>query len=273
MTPLSVFITTLDNEATLERCLASVAFADEIVVVDSFSTDATVDIARRHGARVLQHPFLGYGPQKQYALDQTTHRWVLLLDADEELSPQAQTVIRAVLERGPDADGYALPRIEQMFWTWSSPRSRLNHFLRLFDKTRGAVSTMPVHGAPEVRGRVEKLAAPFYHYGEVDIHTKVAKINAYSTGLVADKRARGRRPGPWILVIYPPLYFLRLYLFKRNFRNGWAGFIASVVGAFYAFLKYAKLYESGRLEAGRESPPGREPPPPQPAKDGMPARR
>jgi len=248
MEKLSAFVTTFNNARTLPVCLESVKWADEIVVLDSFSSDATEEIARRYGCRFFQHKFLGYGPQKQLALEHTSHRWVLLLDADEALSPRLQEEIRELLRRGPDQVGYELPRQEQMFWRMASTATRLNGFLRLFDKTRGRVSDMPVHAAPKVDGPVGRLKHPFYHYGETDIHTKVDKINSYSTGLVVDKVARGKRGNPWVMIVYPPLFFLRLYLFKRNFLNGWAGFIASVTGAFYAFLKYAKLYEHRQLE-------------------------
>jgi hypothetical protein len=174
---------------------------------------------------------------------------VLLLDADEALTPKAQACIRKLLMAKPAADGYSLPRVEQMFWQFAHRGSRLNYFLRLFDKTHGHISDMPIHAAPIVDGRVEKLDAPFIHYGEPDIHTKVEKVNAYSSGLVADKLAKTKRTNPWVMVWYPPLFFLKIYLFKRNFMNGWAGFIASVVSAFYAFMKYAKLYEAQRRQA------------------------
>jgi glycosyltransferase involved in cell wall biosynthesis len=246
MQPLSAFVTTFNNAETLDACLKSVDFADEIVLLDSFSDDATLDIARAHGCRIFQQEFRGYGPQKQDALEHTAHRWVLLMDADEVLTDKARSRIREVLSENPSVAGYSLPRVEQMFWQTASSRTRMNHYLRLFDKTRGHVSDMPIHAAPEVDGPVEKLDAPFIHYGEPDIHTKVSKVNAYSTGLVADKQAKGRSPNPWIMVVYPPLFFIRIYFLKRNFVNGWAGFIASVVSAFYAFLKYAKLYEASR---------------------------
>jgi glycosyltransferase involved in cell wall biosynthesis len=263
MEKLSVFITTLNNAHTLPACLESVKWADEIVVLDSFSSDDTEAIARRYGCRFFQHAFLGYGPQKQLALEHTTHRWVLLLDADEALSPAAQAEIRALLQRGPSADGYEIPRQEQLFWRMNHPGVRMNHFLRLFDKTKGRVDDMPIHAAPKVKGRIERLHAPFYHFGETDIHTKVEKVNGYSTGLVADKVQRRQRGSPWMMVFYPPLAFLRIYLFKRNFLNGWAGFITAVIGAFYAFLKYAKLYEhrqferhgASRLPADAPTPP------------------
>jgi len=243
MEKLSVCVTTFNNQRTLGACLESVKWADEIVVLDSYSTDSTLEIAAAYNSHVLQHSFMGYGRQKQMAIDATSHRWILLLDADEALSPPLQNQIRAVMEAGPQADGYELPRQEQLFWRMISPNTRMNYFLRLFDKTKGRMSEMPVHAAPKLHGRVLRLPGLFYHYGETDVHTKVDKINGYSTGLVADKVAKGKVPNPWIMVFYPPLFFLRTFIFKRNFLNGWAGFITSVAGAFYVFLKYAKLYE------------------------------
>ncbi len=248
MQTLSVFITTFNNAHTLPACLESVKWADEIVVLDSFSRDDTLKIAERYDCRIFQHAFMGYGPQKQMALEHTVHRWVLLLDADEALSPESQREIQALMRSGPQADGYEIPRQEQLFWRMNHHGVRMNHFLRLFDKTKGRVDDMPIHAAPKVKGRIERLHAPFYHFGETDIHTKVEKVNGYSSGLVADKVARKQRGSPWMMVFYPPLAFLRIYLFKRNFLNGWAGFITAVVGAFYAFLKYAKLYEYRQFE-------------------------
>lgn len=255
MTPLSAFITTFNNERTLAACLESVKWADEIVVLDSYSTDNTEKIARNYGCKFFQHEFLGYGPQKQMALEHTTNQWVLLLDADEVLSPESQAEIRALLEKGPIAAGYTLPRQEQIFWKMSSPKVRMNHFLRLFDKTKGHVTDMPIHAAPEVNGPVLKLQHAFYHFGETSLHVKVDKINHYSTGLVKDKQAKGRHANPWIMVFYPPLFFIRSYIFKRGFMNGWAGFIGSVTLSFYAFLKYAKLYEAEQFSKFAHSLP------------------
>ncbi|HAI58446.1 MAG TPA: glycosyltransferase family 2 protein [Xanthomonadaceae bacterium] len=266
MTPLSVFVTTLDNARTLEACLASVAWADEIVVLDSGSTDATLDIAQRFGARIAQQPFLGYGRQKQRALELTAHRWVLLLDADEMLSSDAQAEIRALLAAVPKAAGYTLPRHEQLFWRMSHPRVRHNRFLRLFDKTRGAIDDLPVHAAPRVDGPVERLRGAFYHFGETSIRTKVAKVTAYAAGMVAGKRARHGAARPWMMLVYPPFAFFRAYVLKRQYLDGWAGFIAAVVMAFYAFLKHAQWLEAERFEGepGRRMPAGAPPvvPPP-----------
>ena len=240
---LSVFVTTFNNAETLDACLDGVAFADEIVVLDSFSTDETLEIAARHGAQIHQHRFLGYGPQKQMALEHTTHDWVLLLDADEVVSPELGEEIRELLQAQPAAVGYELARREQVFWKMSAPGVRWNFYLRLFDKRHGSVSDMPIHAAPKVSGRVERLKHCFWHFGERSIHIKVDKINHYSSGLVEDKIAKGKHANPLTLIFYPPFVFVRSYIFKRSFLDGWAGFIASVVMAFYAFLRYAKLFE------------------------------
>lgn len=270
MKKLSVCITTLNNERSLGACLESVKWADEIVVLDSFSTDKTLDISRAYGCRLTQHRFMGYGKQKQMAIDSAENQWILLLDSDEALSTSLQERIKELMQVEPPADGYEFPRLEQMFWRMNNPRTRLNYYRRLFDRSKCQMSTHTVHESPQVRGIVERIEAPFYHYSEIDLRIKVEKVNAYSTGSVVDKAAKGKAANPWIMVFYPPFYFVRLYFFKRNFLNGWAGFMGSVVGAFYAFLKYAKLYEyHQRIRYGDSLlPPGA--PPSQP--DGKQSR-
>lgn len=244
MEKLSVFITTFNNASTLRLCLDSVKWASEIIIVDSFSSDETLTIAESYpNCKIFQHQFLGYGAQKQLALEKTHHLWVLLLDADEALTNEAQAEIQTLLQRSPTAAGYTLPRLEQMFWQMCDRRTRLNHFLRLFRRDCGQMGDMPVHAAPEVEGVIERLQHPFYHFGEIDIHTKVEKINNYSSGLVPDKVAKGCRHVGLTMILYPPLYFFKTYILKRNFFNGWAGFITSVTAAYYVFLKYAKVHE------------------------------
>jgi glycosyltransferase involved in cell wall biosynthesis len=251
-------VTTFNNEQTLPACLESVKWAQEILVLDSYSTDGTLDIARRFGCNIQQHEFLGYGKQKLMAMQLTTHRWVLLLDADEVLGPQLQQEIQQLMRRGVAADGYAIPRQEQHYWRMSSLLVRRDYFLRLFDKSQGRFSDKPVHAAPRVKGQVKRLRHHFLHYGMPNIRSKVQKINTYSSGLVGSKVAAGKRGNPWMMVFYPPLYFLRQYLIDRQIFNGWVGFIGSAVSAFYVFLKYAKLYEYFQFEKYGSSllPPG-----------------
>ena len=248
---LSLVVTTFNNAATLERCLASAACADDIVVLDSGSTDDTLEIARRHNARIFTEPFHDYSTQKQSVIDKAAHDWVLLLDADEALTDSARREIERALEHvslnQPQVAGFRLPRREQMFWTFQHRWSWTNTHLRLFDRHRVRMNEAAVHAAPQAHGSVRTLRrAVFLHYGEPDIATKVAKINAYSTGLVADKlRCEPRFLGVR-MVAYPPVFFIRQYVFKRYFLNGWAGFISAATGAYYVFLKYAKVHEARR---------------------------
>jgi glycosyltransferase involved in cell wall biosynthesis len=244
--PLSLVVTTFNNAATLERCLVSATIADDIVVLDSGSTDATLEIAAKYKARIFSEPFKGYAAQKQSALDKAAHAWALLLDADEVLTPNAVGAIEQAL-CAPAVAGFRLPRREQMFWTFQHPWSSTNAHLRLIDRRRCRMNDVPVHAAPESDGPVRTLrAAVLLHYGEPDIATKVGKINAYSSGLVADKLRRGQRFLGVRMIVYPPLFFLRQFFLKRYFLSGWAGFISAASGAFYVFLKYAKVYEARR---------------------------
>ncbi|MBA2238906.1 MAG: glycosyltransferase family 2 protein, partial [Lysobacter sp.] len=142
--PLTAVVTCFNSEATLEQCLASLDFCDELVVLDSGSTDASQAIARRHGARLHVETFRGYAAQKQAAVDHASHDWVLLLDSDEWLPAGAGQMIRAALASGGRA-GYWLRRREWMFWHWQHPRSRHNRYLRLFDRRRARLSTHAVH--------------------------------------------------------------------------------------------------------------------------------
>lgn len=248
--PFSVVVITLNNAATLDACTAGVDWADEIVVLDSGSTDDTLAIARRHGARVATHPFDEFGPQKQRAIDMARHDWVLNLDADEVLSPASRAVIERALTQ-PRHAGFRLPRRERMFWTLQHPWSWRNAHLRLYDRRRGRMNDVEVHSAMEVDGPVKTLwRADFVNDSDPDIAGRIDRINRYSSALVAHKLRRRQRFTGLRMVLYPPVFFLRQYLFKRYFLSGWAGFIASVVGAHYVFLKYAKLYEARRRMRG-----------------------
>lgn len=241
---LSAVVTTLNNAGTLDACLASLAFCDEIIVLDSGSGDATADIARAHGARLFVEPFKGYGAQKQSAIDKAAHDWVLLLDADEALHEGAAARIEQELQ-APRADGYRLPRREWLFWRWPHPATRPNWHLRLFRRSRGAMNAVPIHAAPTVDGVVRNLAdAAFRHFGESELAVRVEKVNRYSSGLVDYKKQGRPRLLGLRVIAYPSIAFLRFYVGQRYFLNGWAGYLAARTQAFYAFLKYAKVLEA-----------------------------
>lgn len=243
MKTLSGVVTTFNNAATLSKCLEGLQFCDEIIVLDSNSSDDTRDIAARYSAKTFIEAFRGYGPQKQSAIDQATSEWVLLLDADEFIDSEAAAIIRHAIESDA-CDGYRLPRREWLFWRWPHALTRPNWQLRLFRKSAAAMNQVPIHAAPEVEGAVENLVLNFYHLGEKNLEQKVEKINRYSSGLLQQKKTD--RLLAVRVLFYPTFVFFRFYILKRYCLNGWAGYLAARIQAFYAFLKYAKRLEQKR---------------------------
>jgi glycosyltransferase involved in cell wall biosynthesis len=243
MQPISASIITYNSERTLGACLDSVSWADEIVVLDSGSTDSTLEIARSRNCVVRQQKFLGYGRQRQTGWEMAQHRWVLVLDSDEVVSPGLAQEIQELRRRGLEYDGYRIPRLEQLYWRMASRYAHVTFFLRLFDRTKARMTDSPIHAVPVVEGTIGRLQHPIRHYSKADIHGRVDTANNYSTDLVLDRVARGKGRSPWICIFYPPFYFLRSYVLHRQFLNGWAGFFASALSAMYVFLKYAKVYE------------------------------
>lgn len=240
--PLSVVVTTFNSAATLDACLRGVRWAEEIVVLDSGSTDATLAIAAHYHARVHAQPFAGYSAQKQAAIDLATHRWVLLLDSDESVTASGAPVLEQALVN-PTHAGFQLWRREWQFWRWQSPHSRLNHYVRLVDRERARMSGHEVHESVRVDGSVGVLDVVIDHYGEADIAGRVAKANRYSSLQLRDLERRQISALKLRMVMYSTVAFLRYYVLRGHYRSGWAGFIAARIHAFYAFLKYAKLHE------------------------------
>jgi glycosyltransferase involved in cell wall biosynthesis len=247
---LSVVVTTLDNADTLDACLRSVAWADEIVVLDSGSIDATLAIAAHYKARIHAQPFAGYSAQKQAAIDLASHRWVLLLDSDESVPSEAAAVLEQALVN-PAHSGFQLWRREWQFWRWQSAQSRLNHYVRLFDRQRARMSGHEVHESVLVEGSIGVLDVVIDHYGEADIAGRVTKANRYSSLQLADLKRRESNALNLRMVMYSTVAFLRYYLLRGHYRSGWAGYIAARIHGFYAFLKYAKLYEARQRRADR----------------------
>lgn len=241
---VSAVITSFNSEKTIEKCIASLAWADEIIVLDSFSEDGTIGLVQQFPNVTLKHQaFKGFSKQKQDAIDMVTHDWVMLLDADECLTPKAIKQVKKWQTQTAKADGYNLPRIEWVFWHWAHPWVKRNEFIRLFKRSKSHMSQDLVHESIKVDGVVKKLYAPFKHYGETSIHVKLEKINRYSALAAQQKYDRGKRCSPFRLFLYPVFYFFRQYFIKRQIFNGFAGVINATLNSYYAYLKYAKLYE------------------------------
>lgn len=245
--PLSVAIITKDEEEKLPGCLDSVAFADQIVVVDSGSTDKTVAVAKSRGCEVWEVPWRGFGPQKQFAVDRCRHDWVLVLDADERVEPEAEEEIRKiVLDPSPSIVGYSFPRrnIFQGRWIrhggWWPDR-----VLRLFLKEKGGLTEVRVHEAIRVEGKTAALPVPLLHLTEGRLSPILAKINHYSTEGAREAHAAGRRSSLLGACLRAKLAFLHNYFLRCGFLDGRQGLILALLDGINKFFKYAKLAELG----------------------------
>lgn len=245
---LAITVVAMNEERDLPRLLASVAWADELVVVDSGSRDRTRELAREAGAQVIEQPWLGDGPQKQLAADRITNSdWVLNLDADEWLLPGAEVLIRqAMAKEGVEA--FELP-----FATYAYGRRlrfcglRTEHHLRLFRRDKGRYDGTETHGGARVPGRVERLEGVVVQHESYDsIHDHLQKLNAYTTDVAHLRHSQGRRFSKLKTVVQLPFDFGKRFLFQLGFLDGWAGFVFCVLSALYAFLKQAKLEDAER---------------------------
>jgi len=253
--PLSVCIITYNEEENLPRCLASVPFADEIVVVDSYSTDRTVEIATHAGCRVIMQEFLGFVAQKNIAVRAASHPWVLCLDADEWLMPGAEDVIRqALATMQADVAGYKLKRHTFYLGDWVNHCGWWPQYkLRLYDRTRGEWCGGEVHEGVRVKGRVARLDVEIGHHSYRDIAHHLGKVNGYTTAMASSRQAQGASPvGFFTLVGRPSWRFFRMFVLRSGWREGMRGLIIASIGAFYVFIEYAKLWE---LQHCKESKP------------------
>jgi glycosyltransferase involved in cell wall biosynthesis len=248
---VSVVVITLNEASHIDDALASVAWADEIVVVDSGSTDNTVQLAERHTDRVTSHAWPGYGAQKDHATSLASHDWVLSLDADERVTPElaAEITARLDVDEDPPHRGYRIPRTTRYAGRWMRTTDWYPDYqLRLYDRRVASWSTDLVHESVRVDGPVGTLARDIQHYAYPDLSSHVATINRYTT-LAADQLTRdGRTAGLVDVLVHPPAAFLRNYLLHRGCLQGSAGFLVSVMNSYYVFLKYAKLRERVMVE-------------------------
>ena len=244
---MTATVITLNEEANVDAALASLAWVDEIVVVDSGSTDQTVAIARRHGARVETRAWDGYSAQKNYAASIATNDWILSIDADERVPPDLAADIRALLDRGPDRRGYRVPRVTWYLGRWIRGTDWYPDYqLRLYDRRAGRWNGRRVHESVALDEPPGRLQHELQHYAYRDLSHHLTTIDRYTT-LAADQwMAEGRRVSAAGLLLHPSGAFLRNYVLRGGFSQGTPGLIVSILNAYYVFLKVAKLYELAR---------------------------
>jgi len=241
--PLSVAIITLNAASQLEACLQSVHFADEIVVVDSGSTDGTQALAERCGARVIAQPWLGFGPQKQFAVEAAQHNWVLCLDADELVSPELQAAIESALQQ-PTSGAYRFARCNRFLGRYLKHGEGYPDWsLRLFDRRQARWSDDAVHEKVVSQARIGILSGDLLHDSAETLAAYLTKQNRY-TSLAADMAWQaGKRASFGRLAFSPIVRFVKFYLLRQGFRDGLPGLIHIAIGCMNSFLKYAKMLE------------------------------
>jgi (heptosyl)LPS beta-1,4-glucosyltransferase len=245
--PVSVTVITRNEAADLADALRSVAWADEIVVVDSQSTDDTAAIARRFTDRVVVRDWPGYIAQKNYAASMATHDWILSLDADERVTPELAAEIQTRLATAPREAAFRIPRVTWHLGRWiRSTDWYPDYQLRLYDRRSAGWTGTYVHEAVTVRGAVGDLRGELQHYAYRDVADHLETIDRYTTLAARQMHEAGRRAGLLDLAVHPPLAFLRNYVARGGFRDGATGFVISRMNAYYVFLKFAKLWELQR---------------------------
>ncbi|MGZ3775038.1 MAG: glycosyltransferase family 2 protein [Pseudobdellovibrionaceae bacterium] len=253
--PISLVIITFNEEAHIQRCILSAPFVDDIVVVDSFSTDRTVEIAEKCGARVFSEKWKGFGPQKAFAADQARNPWVLSLDADEALSPElASEIVSSFTDLDPEA-GYLVPRKSYHLGRWICHGGWYPDYqLRLFNKSKSQWNSAAVHEKVEVKKKL-KLKRDLLHYVFDDLSDQVVTNDRYSTLGAKQLITAGKKFSYYKLIVKPLSKFIETYIFKRGFLDGLPGFIISIGAAYSLFLKFAKVWEIERVQKTSQPSP------------------
>jgi glycosyltransferase involved in cell wall biosynthesis len=248
---VSVIVTTLDEEANIESCLAPLSGFGEIIVVDCFSSDATLEIARRFPSVIYSRPYESAARQKNWALDLARHRWVLVLDADEVAGSSLIGEIEG-FDEGSGIDGFWIRRESHYLG------GRIRHcgwqrdkVLRFFDRTKGKYEDVEVHEEVSVRGRVSTLRSALAHHPYNRIEQHLHKIEQYSTRGAREYVKRGGRFAVLRMLLDPPLRMARMYVAQLGFLDGKRGFLLCLLSSYGVFLKYAKAWEYSRCERER----------------------
>ena len=242
---ISAIVVCYNEEDRIADCLESLSWCDEIVVVDSFSTDRTTEICRGYTEHVIQRTWTGYRDQKAYAHSQATKDWVLLVDSDERVTPELRhEILSALTEDDGQCVGYEIPRLVHYLdrWWWRGGWYP-DYDIRLFRRERATWGGNDPHEQILVDGRVRRLRSPLHHFSYRNMDDHLQRINRFTSISSRELKKEGAR---WRLIdaLFRPVgRFMRFYFLKRGFLEGFAGFYVAVTAAVYVFLKYAKLWE------------------------------
>ena len=241
---ITVIIPTFNEEENLDACIDGVTWADEIFVVDSFSTDRTAEIAKSRDVRFVQHEYVNSATQKNWAIPQASHPWVLIVDADERVTPELRDEILAVPASPDPADGYDIGRTNYFkgqrirYCGWQN-----DSVLRLFRRDLGRYQDRFVHADVIIRGRTDRLRAKLMHESFRSFDQYMKKFDRYTTWAASDRAKHTHNVGIRHLALRPFARFFKQYIIKLGFLDGRAGLIICTLAAYSVFMKYAKLWE------------------------------
>jgi len=245
MSRLSVIIITYNEEENIKHCLESVQWSDEIVIVDAFSSDRTVEIAREFTPRVFQNEWTNFSQQKNLALGKATSEWVLNIDADERVTPELKEEILAILNSQPQSfNGYYIARRNHYLGKWIRHCGWYPDYkLRLFRRGKGKFNERTVHESVLVEGRKGHLKSCLHHYSYKNLSDHLSKIDKFTSLAAEEMFKNGKRGRVFDLIFRPPIKFIKMYLIKKGYLDGTYGLIVSIIGSFYLFMKYLKLWQ------------------------------
>tara|TARA_R110002051_G_scaffold271361_1_gene331699 strand:- start:52 stop:822 length:771 start_codon:yes stop_codon:yes gene_type:complete len=241
---ISVFIITYNEERILDKCLNKLSWVDEIVIVDSGSTDATLEICKKYDVKVFHKDFNGFGEQKQFALEQTSNEWVLSLDADEILSDELIIEIQSAIKNNSAIKGYYIKRKHVFLGKiFNYGHESKQYILRLFKKSNGRFNGLKVHEEIILDGETTKLTSDFLHFTTRSLDSYVEKLNKYAAIYAEGKYLNSKKYSILEIFIKVKFEFLKKYIIELNFLNGKEGFYWSYLAAYYSGLKYIKTNE------------------------------
>ncbi|TGN20720.1 glycosyltransferase family 2 protein [Leptospira idonii] len=246
--PVSCAIITLNEEDNIERTLKALDFLQDIVIVDSGSTDRTLELIKKFPAKVFQRKFDNYANQKNFAIDQTKNDWVLAIDADEVVSPKLKEEILSLFHEGsPDTEGFLIPRLTWYLGKWIRFGGFYpNYQIRLFKKSKGRFGGGIVHEKVELSSHAKPLKHPLFHFSYKDISDHLKFIDRYSSLFAEEEFRKGKSSSVTFAVLKGAFKGFYMYFIRLGFLDGKAGFVLAVLGFYYNFLKYLKLYEKSR---------------------------
>lgn len=255
MPRVSACVIAYNEEAQIDACLAALAFCDEIVLVDSHSEDRTREIAAARGARVIERDWQGHIGQKSFAIEQARNDWVLCVDADERVTPELRALVeRAMAQDPPPCPAYEVNRRTFYLGAWIRHGGWYpDRKVRLFDRRKARWGGVNPHDRVLVDAgeRTGRLDADLEHRSYEDVSDHLKTIDFFSTISAREKLSRGQGLIELNLVLAPPAKFLKMFVLKRGFLDGWRGLVVAALGAFFVFLKYAKLWELVRVKGER----------------------